>query len=777
MDRLERTIDIAQSLNKYNTGKIEAFQFIRKVCDYFDYIKGHALNENDKKFLLHLANKSGIPQYYDMLNKFNDNFDYSISNEGISMQGLCSMLYESSLFSFNSKLHKYQKEILDKFIMGRQNRYFLSASTSFGKTHLVFDIIRKMNYSNVVLIFPTIALLSENLEKILDNNLEYAYFREKYKVHTLSEVSEFGSNNLFIYTPERYLSFLEKNPKKIPFDFAFVDEVYKIDNEYIIDEETKENERDTAYRLAVFYSLDKNTDALLAGPYVEFSSKNDIIYNNSFDNFLHHNNIELLNFNDFEIVDKTYNDIITQNNIEIDEELNFGFSSKNKTKRLVEAISTIVESNQNVIVYCPDRGKRSGVEKYANEIINSERFNNFDFSKYKDVISHISKNFPDDWILIAGLKHGIGIHHGLIPKYIQKEIVQLFNQKYLHTLLSTTTITEGVNTSAKNLIVIKNKKGDKVLKKFDAKNIAGRAGRFGFHYHGRVLTLDKTFLDTITSQPEGIKHKNYDLNTKKEEIDLFYTQDEFLTTDDKQKKTNIHLEQIKRGIPDNIIGQYKVVSRKDKIDVYDNITVLTQEQHDKLSNLFYTISVHTSISFEGFEVVLSAIRPIIKNEELRRLIDTRIFNKRKQKDFPLLCSLVYAYLQGGFSGSIEYKMNVQNKDTDSAISETSKFVYNTLKYQVVKYLGVFNIMYKFRMSQVTNRLFEEISGLDKLLLKFEYNALTDEGRIVSDYGVPIKVLEYFENKDEAKVIKDTFDNYELNVFEKVIKIVESNKTK
>jgi hypothetical protein len=29
----------------------------------------------------------------------------------------------------------------------------------------------------------------------------------------------------------------------------FVDEVYKIDNDYIIDEEVKENERDLSYRL------------------------------------------------------------------------------------------------------------------------------------------------------------------------------------------------------------------------------------------------------------------------------------------------------------------------------------------------------------------------------------------------------------------------------------------------------------------------------------------------------------------------------------------------
>ena len=132
----------------------------------------------------------------------------------------------------------------------------------------MFEIIKKMDYNNVVLIFPTIALLSENLERLTSTE-SYRYFIDKYDIHTLSEVGELGEKNLFIYTPERFLSFIEKRADEVDFDFAFIDEVYKIDNEYIIDEEVRENERDVAYRLAVFESLKPDVDALLAGPYIE----------------------------------------------------------------------------------------------------------------------------------------------------------------------------------------------------------------------------------------------------------------------------------------------------------------------------------------------------------------------------------------------------------------------------------------------------------------------------------------------------------------------------
>ena len=68
----------------------------------------------------------------------------------------------------------------------------------------------------------------------------YQWIKEQYKIHTISNISpdDLGEYNIFIYTPERYLSFLDFKQDVI-FDFAFVDEVYKIDNEYLIDEEMK----------------------------------------------------------------------------------------------------------------------------------------------------------------------------------------------------------------------------------------------------------------------------------------------------------------------------------------------------------------------------------------------------------------------------------------------------------------------------------------------------------------------------------------------------------
>lgn len=768
MDKLQEATNFIRDLNQYQKGQVEDFEFIQSVCRYFDKIKNEELNSADYKFLKYISAVSGVPHFYDMLTKFNQ----SPYIDSVCLNTFASFFYESTLHTDKySKMHKYQKMILEKFDKDKKNKFFLSASTSFGKTHLVFDLIKKMDYSNIVLIFPTIALLSENLEKILSND-EYKLFKKKYKIHTMSEVVKFAENNIFIYTPERYLSFMEKTNIEINFDFVFVDEVYKIDNDYIMDDVAKENERDVAYRLAVFHSLKINCDILLAGPYIDFSKRDSLSYNSSFDNFLDDNNISLLDFNNYELVDKTF---INKSNVLKGAQWKECLGQRNKSDRLFSVARYILDLSENLIVYCSLRAGNGGVEGYAKALINTNLISGHDVSGYSEFINHVEDRFGKDWILVKALKRGIGIHHGLIPKYIQKEIINLFNEGFLKILISTTTITEGVNTSAKNLVVMHSKKGDKPLRKFDAKNIAGRAGRFGFHYSGNVIDISDGFMKVIESQPDPIKHKNYDLDAPKDDIDLFCTNDDYLSKKDIRIKEDINTQQKLRNIPDSVMDQYKVISRNDKIKIYDSIRALSNDDFQEIERLISQVNRYTSISYEGFQVVLIVIRPIVTNKALQNLIDTRKENQKKKREFSVLSSLVFAYLGGSFLGSVKFK-KARGESTDAAIRDTAKFIYNTLKYQVVKYLGVFNLIYKFYISQRDSINIKDVSGFEKLLLKFECNALTDEGRIANDYGVPFGVVDYYEKTDEQFHIKANFDSYELKSLEQVAKIIiQENK--
>lgn len=267
MDKRQRAINI---IKNYYIGKEQnnISDMIKSVCSYFDFVKNQKLSSGDMAFLQDISNSIGIPQYLKLLER-----DYASNcpeQREISLSTLASYYNEANLTRGGQILHRYQKNVLDMFVVGQNNRFILSAPTSFGKTFIVYEIIKKIQYKNVVLIFPTISLLSENFEKLI-SGLSNTF--NDYKIHTLSEDDEVAEKNIWIFTPERFLSFTDKHESQ-QFDFVFIDEIYKIDNEFIIDKETTgENERDVAYRVALSYACKKSNDLLLAGPYMNMRIK------------------------------------------------------------------------------------------------------------------------------------------------------------------------------------------------------------------------------------------------------------------------------------------------------------------------------------------------------------------------------------------------------------------------------------------------------------------------------------------------------------------------
>ena len=758
MDRLTRTANIVKAYYTYkNSG--DAAPFVKIVCKYFDYIKNQDLSENDMSFLLFLANEAGIPQYFDLLqDKYNDQ---EISDENINMITLSALFHDASLLRGDNKLHRYQKYVLDRFEVVQNNRYVLTAPTSFGKTFLVYEIIKKMEYRNILLIFPSISLLSENYAR-----LNEAFEFEEYQIHSLSEEEYLAdSKNIFIFTPERYLSFLDKNTS-LRFDFAFVDEVYKIDNSFIIDQETTgENERDTAYRLALEYICQSSLDMLLAGPYMALPDLT-LVGTASFTNFAAENNFEFLEFNDFEIVDKTYQTIKGRSQYNIAEKT-VEIGNISKTQKISNIIESIGTSSENTIIYC---GRKSDTEGYAKGLLQNqgliasfeEKCSPNTPEIYTSFLQHLESTFGSDWVVLNALKGRIGIHHSLVPKYIQKEIISLFNQGALICLFSTTTITEGVNTTAKNIIITSNKKGPKPLKQFDAKNIAGRAGRFHQHYVGRVIDLNNGFEDIVQGLEENIKHKNYDVTSIKTDVDYQITKEQYLSPSDMEDKQRIHDEIARLGIPLHVFNAFRVVGPKDKINLYNQITQINPSQIQHVNEIAIDLarSNASRLNWDGFQIVMNTVLPIVREDKLKTLIEIKTGASQR---YSLITVMLHSYLKGGFLDMINYYTTEANTklSKDSAIRTVSDYVYNVFKYHLVKYLGVFDILYKYYISQRTGRLMDDIPGMGLLLQKLEYNALNPRARRLSDYGVPFNLVKHYDT-DIPSTVKN-FDDYEQHI--------------
>lgn len=760
MDKTTAATDAVRLINQSKDNIDLRPSMIKAVCTYFDLMKDEDLTDADRLFMHYLANKAGLPQYYYPMLKIGEEVE-----EDVNFQTFSNYVHESNLVVGEGvMLHRYQKEILDQYVVGESNRYFLSAATSFGKTFLIYEILRKMEYKNVAFIFPTISLLSENIFKI-HTRPEYEWVKDLYAIHTLSESEELVGRNLFIFTPERFLSFLDKN-KKLKLDFVFVDEVYKLDNGFIIDQVAQENERDVAYRIALHELLQEDTtDALLVGPYIIFPPEGDAGNRTSFKAFLDRYGFSTIDYNRYDIVNKEEIIVGSALRINVDDNFILTFTETTKTAHTVQLVQQLLAKEENVIIYC---SQKYLTEKRAKELLNADiGLVDLNDERVIRLTEHISNLFAEgkgtQWIVTKALKKGIGIHHGLVPKYIQQEIISMFNEGILKVLICTTTITEGVNTTAKNMIVLSGKKGTKDLKKFDAQNIEGRAGRFMEHYKGRVFVLDGEFTKRMNEEDALLQHKLFEKNVEKQDVDLVLAEHDYLTDNQIKRREQLDMMRDSGVMPRACFDEFRTVSYGDKVYLYNTIARFSEADREKIKLLIQRFVGLHKIYYPGLELICQSIRPIIKNENLRFYVE----NGDGQRGNCYLVDMISAFVARGFAGSANYYIKKEH-DVDKGIRKAAEFVFNMLRYQVVKYFGLFNLLYKQYEAQMTQVEVDSITGIEALLLRLEYSADTQLGRKASDIGASFRVVKYYdsiENKPEQKRIAynelDEFEKYNV----------------
>lgn len=396
--------------------------------------------------------KSRIFLYDNLLRKNNDNYKPNISIQDSFLKNF----YTS--YSSNTTLTKQQKEIFDTF--EEHKRLIVSAPTSFGKTRIIREIVSHNKYKNIVLIMPTVSLLSEQYQDIKNHFTEY----------TISKSSKLNiePNNkyILILTPERMSAFLEENPK-FKVDFFVMDEIYKID--YKLNDDRFRVFSDILYRMAK-----TQADFYLIGPYISDFSKN----------FREKFNVEFKVYNT-EIVQKDFYSLdnikdkgthkIENGSIRI-----IGDKFKN-----LQRLTNEESIDGKFLVY---RYQKQYVESTSKKFADTLLKITYD----EELVNYLKQTVSKNWDLISCIKKGVAFHHGAMPRHIQDLIVDEFNNtKSLNYLFCTTSLTEGINSAAKNVVLFDKKIGNgALLQTLDRKNIEGRAGRFMQHFIGRVFNLE-----------------------------------------------------------------------------------------------------------------------------------------------------------------------------------------------------------------------------------------------------------------------------------------------
>ncbi len=343
----------------------------------------------------------------------------------------------------NYTFHREQWRAFQLLKQGRS--LILSAPTSFGKSVLIHAYIADRQPDCVVVIVPTIALLDQFRRRLTQ------YFSSQYSIITRNDqIAADGQKRIYVLTQERLLD--RSDIDKI--DLLAIDEYYKLDNRR---ERQGEGSRSALLNAALRRFLNSSRQIFFLGPTVaEISMREDI--QSRFEKFT----------SDFSTVAV---DVFNH------------ADSADPPKTLATLLRNHRGDKSLVFSKSPPAARR-----LANSL--GER-NKIPISReIRALADWLADNYHPDWSLVASLQNGYGLHHGSIPRSISQAIVRQFNEGDLDCLICTSTLIEGVNTSAKNVFIFDKKISNSNFDYFDFRNIAGRSGRMGHHFVGRIFLFN-----------------------------------------------------------------------------------------------------------------------------------------------------------------------------------------------------------------------------------------------------------------------------------------------
>lgn len=340
-------------------------------------------------------------------------------------------------------LHREQSALLDKLISGKS--IAVSAPTSFGKSFVIDSFIAIQEPTTVVIIVPTIALSDETRRRLQRK------FGSSYRIITTPD-RKLGERNIFVFPQERVVGYVNTIPE---IDLLIVDEFYKASKKF-------DKERSPSLMRAIIQLNKISKQRYFLAPNI-----------NEFDGGAFTEGMEFLKL-DFSTV------FLNVENL-------FDRIGSDELKKSEELQRILTESVGKTLVYA---GTFSNIEKIGNllldavEPLHRDRLNQF--------AQWLSEHYDPNWILTKLVVRGVGVHNGQLHRSLSQIEVRLFEEpNALDTLISTSSIIEGVNTSAENVVLWSNKIGRSRLNDFTYKNIIGRGGRMFKHFVGNVFVLEQ----------------------------------------------------------------------------------------------------------------------------------------------------------------------------------------------------------------------------------------------------------------------------------------------
>lgn len=615
---------------------------------------------------------------------------YPYLNDGVELDlvTLIRREYHKSQFvnkQGNSIVFHYEQKVLEEKINKKQN-LVVSAPTSFGKSLLIEEFVARRKYENILIIQPTLALIDETRRKL-------SHYSDYYNI-VVNTHQEIGEKNLFILTSERVLDIL---PNIDDIDLFIIDEFYKIAN-------NKKDDRVSHLNIAFYKILKFKPQLLFLTPLVD----------NISEDFIRKYDIQFYR-TDYSLVNQKAKQISYE-------------SEDEKEEKLFQLLNDLSEPTI-VYVRSPKRSENLA-KKYIEQFSLEEK-------KKFPVFEWIDENVSSDWILKKFLENGIGLHNGQYPRHIVNSQLDYFNSGDLKIIFATTSLIEGVNSIAKNVVIYDMLKGTHKITYFDFNNIKGRAGRMMKYYTGNIFYFDN---------PPERKDEFIDIPVVDQDHNL---QSEILLNIDENDLKQSKLEDFQKlveGVPEDLIEIFKnnyydvekqkslfnyLISNGEQLDVLNWSTPMPD--YDVLSETFRIIN-------EGLIGKGGAVHRYTA-KKCQQIINNNLSNA-------IQTELQYLYnKKRDFHKEREELLN-------EAISNIFSFIKNQAKYEIPKVLSILQSIVNYIQNS-------DSADYSLFIAKLEHEGVDENLSVLLDFGVPSSALRKIRIPRDVETIDYVKENLEL----------------
>lgn len=657
----------------------------------------------------------------------------------------------------------------------------ISAPTSAGKSFVILlkllDKLSKENF-DIVYIIPTLSLLNQVSEDF-NKTIKKLGIQNCRVSNSFVEKTDDPNNYIFVLTQEKAISAFSDERNTFSKDIVLVaDEIQNIER---IKEDNDERAKVLFDTLNEFRYKDNVKQVVISGPRIDdieatgksifgvetkdITSVDSPVLNLTYSICKDKSTYYLKQY--CALTDRPLTRPIT--NAEIIE----GYGKKTYDEKYLSYLNAFADKfkGQQNIIFSPTAST-------ARRVACSLEIDNEVDSRITDLIDYYKQTIHADYSMCQTLGKGVAYHHGKLPDHVRRTIENAIHNKWVTNIACTTTLLQGVNLPAQNIIVrnphlyLKKKPDSAELSNYEMANLRGRAGRLLKDFIGRTFVLDETsFADS-----DGYEQMNlFDDVTKElptgygERFEKYYADIERIIT------TNIPVDQQMNQYGDLVSYiRQSVLRHGDKAEQkMQNVGVnLTKDQVAAIILKLGELSVPKEVCFKNrywdpfvLDVIYKNYTENVPNypiewgatAKLNRMLkflrDTPETSAMYKKSIPeplqeksgrgFLCKLCMLWAQENQLSDILSKRKYTDDKIADEIEDTIEILQNTVSYKVPLLL----------------KPIFDIKNPDSIFLScMQSGAYNKVSRTLIEIGVPRECALYLNNEFlKDYVVKDKSD--------------------